>query len=88
MSDQHACSACTGPFAHTTPDTYSGGVYQPFGGSPAGPDIIAWTSDGSAQYGHVEIMTAQQARHYRSQTLRHRVRLFLARLADSVRGRK
>ena len=84
MSDQHPTEGeeCVKLF-----DRYA---MQRFG-DPKPGDIIAWTSDGAAhygQYGHVELITPKQAQHYRRQTLRHRVRLFLARLADSVRGRK
>jgi hypothetical protein len=50
--------------------------------------FFTWSPGDGAECGHTEVVTPKQARHYRRQTRRQQVRSFLARLADSVRGRK
>lgn len=70
-------------------DEYAKKVFKQAGdpGMRRGDIAVFGCGDGD-EYGHTEIITTRQARHYRRQTRMRRVRSFLARLADSVRGRK
>lgn len=77
------CSACTGPFAHVP-------IRQNFGPTPVEPEITAWLSDGKPCYGidgDMVVLYPGNSKNMHVEVI-PRKRSFLARLADSVRGRK